>query len=122
MSLNWNLTKIANHKTTCFKTDSSGDEVMRGITHTLILTTMAVDLGEITAKNVDEWLVRLQCIARVYSDEGWSSITRQQLTDHIGLSTNVFPNKTRKQFMTKMAKALERECADEVKRIATTSE
>ena len=121
MSLNWNLTKIANHETTCFKTDSSGDEVMRGITHTLIFATMAVDLGEISAKNVDEWLVRLQCIGRVYADEGWSSITRQNLTDHIGLNTNV-SNKTRKQFLAKMGKALERECVSEVKRIATASE
>jgi hypothetical protein len=121
MSLNWNLSKIANTETTCWRKDSSGEEVMRGITHTLIFATMAVDLGEISAKNVDEWLVRLQCIGRVYADEGWSSITRQNLTDHIGLNTNV-SNKTRKQFLAKMGKALERECVSEVKRIATVSE
>ena len=121
MSLNWNLSKIANTETTCWRKDSSGDEVMRGITHTLIFSTMAVDLGEISAKNVEEWLVRLQCIGRVYSDEGWSSITRQDLTDHIGLSTNV-SNKTRKQFLSKMSKALERECASAAKRIAAVSE
>lgn len=120
MSLNWNLTKIANTESTCWRKDSSGEETMRGITHTLIFGTMAVDLGEITAKNVDEWLFRMQCIARVYGDEGWANITREQLTDHIGLSTNVI-SKTRKQFIAKMGKALERECADEMRRVAAVT-
>ena len=109
MSLNWNLNKIANTETTCWNTDSSGEEVMRGITHTLIFATMAVDLGEITAKNVDEWLVRVQVMARVSNDHGWLGITREKLVAHIGLNTNV-SNKTRKQFMGRMAKVLESRC------------
>lgn len=120
MSLNWNLSKIANTESVCWRKDSSGEETMRGITHTLIFATIAVDLGEITAKNVDEWLFRMQCIARVYNDEGWANITREQLTDHIGLSTNV-SNRTRKQFMGKMGTALEREAADAMRRVAAVA-
>jgi hypothetical protein len=117
MSLNWNLTRIRNRDVVCWERDEHGYNNISGVTHTIIFATMAVDLGEISAKNVDEWLMRLQCLGRVYSDEGWSSITRQQLTDHIGLSTNV-SNKTRKQFLSKMSQALERECVSEVKRSA----
>ena len=115
MSLNWNLSKIANTESVCWHKDSSGEETMRGITHTLIFATMAVDLGAITAKNVDEWLVRVHVLARVSNDHGWLGITREKLVAHIGLSTNV-SNKTRKQFMGRMAKSLEQRCVDAMRR------
>jgi hypothetical protein len=116
MALNWNLSKIANNDAVCFSyTDGdNGPRRLRQITENLIWATIAVDLGEITAKNVDEWRFRLNCIALVYADASWAEITREDIAKHIGLSTNV-SSRTRKQFVAKMAKALEREAADKVR-------
>jgi hypothetical protein len=117
MSLNWNLSKIANKDTVCFRADSNGERELTGLTHALIWGTIAVDLGEITAKNVDEWKFRLNCIGLVYDDKTWAEITREDIAKHIGLSTNV-TSRTRKQFIAKMAKALEREVSDSIRREA----
>lgn len=114
MALNWNLSKIANKDTVCFSDHGDGESRLNGLTHNLIWATIAVDLGEITAKNVDEWQFRLNCIALVYGDASWAEITSEDIAKHIGLSTNV-SNRTRKQFMAKMAKSLEREAADKVR-------
>lgn len=118
MALNWNLSKIANKDTVCFSDHGDGESRLSGLTHNLIWATIAVDLGEITAKNVDEWRFRLNCIALVYGDPSWAEITREDIAAHIGLSTNV-SSRTRKQFVAKMATALEREAAAKV-RYATT--
>lgn len=114
MSLNWNLTKIRNRDVVCWERDEHGCNNISGVTHTIILRTMAVDLGEVTEKNIDEWLFRMRCLARVYGDDGWTNIVREQLQNHIGLSTNV-SSKTRKQFIARMSKALECECMYELK-------
>lgn len=112
MSLNYNLTKIKNHDTVCFSVDSKGEERMRSITNLLIWSTMSVDLGEITAKNIDEWLFRLKAIGLIYQEESQLNVTREQLVAHIGLSTNVFPNKTRAQFLKNCAERISRRASD----------
>jgi len=69
----------------------------------------APDLGKITAKNIDEWLFRLDVAARVYEDrDGFGAIDREDLTKHIGLETNVIDT-TRAGFLRKMTKSLERQ-------------
>lgn len=114
MSLNWNVSKVANHDTVCFtQPDEDGNREMRSLTNTLIWATIAVDLGSIKATNIDEWLFRLQGLAIAYGDSGWADITRAELQAHIGLSTNVVDT-TRAKFVTKIAKAIEREAADKV--------
>jgi hypothetical protein len=107
MSLNWNLSKIANKDTVCFTQHEDGQR-LTGLTHALIWATIAVDLGQITAKNITEWQIRLQMIAVAYGDPAWGEITRQQLEAHIGLSTNV-SNTTRTKFLRKIALVMERE-------------
>jgi hypothetical protein len=115
MSLNYNLTKIKNHDTVCFRIDSDGEERMRPVTNLLIWSTMSVDLGEITAKNVDEWLFRLKAIGLIYQEESQLKVTREQLVAHIGLTTNVFPNKTRAQFLKNCAERISRRASDLVR-------
>lgn len=117
MSLNWNLSRIANKDTVCYRDHGDGEQRLTSLTHNLIWSTMAVDMGEITAKTVDEWHFRLQCIALVYGDQGWSDITREDIANHIGLSTNVI-KRTRKQFLAKMATVLERKATAAVRQAA----
>jgi hypothetical protein len=115
MSLNYNLTKIKNHDSVCFSVNRDGEKTMRGITNLLIWSTISVDLGEITAKNVDEWLFRLKAVGLIYQDENQMKVTREQLIAHIGLTTNVFPNKTRAQFLKRCAERISNRAADLVR-------
>lgn len=109
MSLNWNITKVANKDTVCFNDNGDGDCRLSGLTERLIWATLVVDLGKITAKNIDEWLFRLDVAARVYEDrDGYGAIDREDLTKHIGLETNVIDT-TRAGFLRKMTKSLERQ-------------
>ena len=110
MSLNYNLSKIANFETACLtKPDAEGNRQLRSVTNHLIWATMIIDLGEIKATNIDEWMFRLQAIGRAYQDDAHLKITRQMLEQHIGLSTNV-ANKTRAAFLKHVTKMLERDC------------
>lgn len=120
MSLDWNITKVANKDTVCFNypEGEDGPRQLRQITENLIWATIAVDLGNITAKNIDEWLVRLQIVARVSGSDTYTSILRSDLENHIGLSTNV-TTCTRAGFLRKMTRCLEREANASV-RYATT--
>jgi hypothetical protein len=83
------------------------------ITDALIWRSLLVGLNKITEKNLDEWMYRIYCNEIVFQDpfkaydfhetEGWVErpFCKQDLIDHIGLSTNV-SNTTRKQFWKKL--------------------
>lgn len=115
MSLNFDLTEVQKRlgdrweEVTTYP-DDIGKEKQRWhpVTDSLIWKTMAVDLGIIKEDNIDEWVWRLQFLQALdgaeFSDgEGNEAyITRQDVEDHIGLRTNVI-NKTRKQFLEKLA-------------------
>ena len=118
MSLNWDIRKIENYNEVCFRTNADGERELRGVTHDLIWLTMAVGMGNITPKNIDEWEFRLQVLSMMpgrQAVEMYARLTREVLTQHIGLQTNVFPNETRAKFMSRMAKSLERDAASAVR-------
>lgn len=107
MSLNWNVSRIADSDRVCWRT-ADADQPMRGIkagerylsptTEALIWSTLGVGLGEITAANWRRFWVRLQAV------EAWSGklisegdrgdgrpwdLTAEDVRAHIGLHTNV---------------------------------
>lgn len=97
MSLNWNIGSIKDHKTVCTiiaeKDDEmrgvkAGDELLNPITSTLIWTTLAVDMGEITEKNAAEFYDRYVFANRVCGVTS-EDVTLDDVKRHIGLSTNV---------------------------------
>jgi hypothetical protein len=63
MSLDWSIDKVKNADDLCWlpakpgQTDDQRD--MNPVTHSLIMSTMAVDMGEITKKNCEEFFIRL---------------------------------------------------------------
>ena len=123
MALNWNISKVANKDTVCFTEHENGcyeiEKRLSSLTERLIWATMRIGVGRITAKNIDEWLFRLDVVARVYEDrDGYGSITRDDLTKHIGLSTNASET-TRAGFLRMMTDALVRQASDAV-RYSTT--
>lgn len=102
MALNWWLDRVQDYE----KVAPCEENKLEGtITNALIWATMTVDLREITAKNVDEWLFRLSVVKehrgalvnRFIEDpsrpSGWREepyyITREDLVRRIGLATNV---------------------------------
>ncbi len=89
MSLDFKLDKIKNYKTVT----RYGNELST-VTNGLIWSTLSVGLGEITEKNVDEWMVRLALVDKLLGTmlkkNGESRpFTRDEVVTHIGLTTNV---------------------------------
>jgi hypothetical protein len=130
MSLNSDLTAIKNMDKLCYVPDPETPEnerteekgwKMNPITEALIWITMAVDMGEITEKNVDEfyWRLRFQekfrnykiLIAKSIKDKNAGrgfNPTYKQIRAHIGLKTNA-ATATRAKFMVRMIRAMEQE-------------
>jgi len=90
------------------------DDDDKDLRTTLIWGALAVDLGSITAKNVEEWMFRLkfqEAIGLDYLSLGEMSndpdALRAGLTRWIGLTTNV-QTMTRKKWVTKVVNLMEK--------------
>lgn len=86
---------------------------------TLTWGAMAVDLGSITEKNVDEWLFRLYFQEQVGLDYiSLGEMTMQDVREGLlrwkGLSTNV-QTLTRKQWLAKVVKNMEERVASKIR-------
>ena len=106
MSLDWDTEK-------CNPPLPEGDDD-KNLRTTLIWGSLAVDLGSITAKNVEEWMFRLkfqEAIGLDYLSLGEMSddpdALRAGLTRWIGLTTNV-QTMTRKKWVTKVVNLMEK--------------
>lgn len=130
MALCWDIRKIKQQDSVCWQpADEDGEQRMTARCEILIWATMALDLGSLTAKNVDEWLVRFRMYEQAFGPLGkitepdaegklattpWRP-TRQELERFVGLSTNV-ATKSRAAFRTRMAKNIETDAVRAVKR------
>ena len=101
MSLDWSIDKIKDYKTVCWRGEDADGLHLRHKTDILIWATMRVDLSEISAKNIDEWLRRIAVcklfdapFGREYYEEDGKRLHRGYypdraiLEEHIGLGTN----------------------------------
>lgn len=115
MSLDFKLGDIKNYRELCWTDSQLGHDCkqLTGLTHALIWDTMTVGLGEVTEKNLDEWMYRLCIMDRVYPRE--MKITRQDLVSHIGLRTNA-STFTRAAFKKKAMNMLDGEARRHVER------
>ena len=98
MALHFNFTKVKNNETVCLTPEGE----IRVRTDALIWLTMAIDLGGITPKNVDEFIVRLRMYEMV---AGPTNISAEAVRAHVGLSTNV-SDTTDAQFAKKLSKLM----------------
>jgi hypothetical protein len=104
MSLNWNVEKIKDYKNVCWidgedEGEAGDDRRMNPVTETLIFGTMGVGLGNITARNVDEFAARFRILERIhgaflYKPDGKGGTKDWLVSDedfimHIGLACNV---------------------------------
>lgn len=98
MALHFDFTKVKNNETVCLTPEGE----IRVVTDALIWLTMALDLGGITPKNVEGFIVRLRMYEAV---AGPTNITAAQVRSHVGLSTNV-SDTTDAQFAKKLSKLM----------------
>lgn len=111
MSLNYWFDKIDNYKEVVWiptPTDENPDEVtMNPVTNALIFGSISVGLGEITDKNIDEWVARFRIIEKLHGhmlvkgDGTPWFVTNEEFVAHIGLRTNV-SNESRAQWMRRL--------------------
>jgi hypothetical protein len=99
MSLDYSFKNIDGYEELCYE----GDD-LSPVTKALVFATMSTHIGEITEKSYEEFYARLHTFEKLhgpfvsYSD-GPKHITLDQVKAHIGLKTNVFPEKTRNQWL-----------------------
>ncbi len=121
MSLNYDLSKIADHKKLCF-TKVKGGFKIHPLTEALIFFTMFADMGKVTEKNAREFATRLRAYELangpmlVYDKskkrkkgkqpEEPQYICEGAVREHIGLETNVFPMASRIKFNKKLGRTI----------------
>ncbi len=93
MSLNFDISKIAEN------VKHNRDGSISLVTRTMIFATMNTGIGEITEDNAAEFYARASTWESVFgaargSQSGDIFITPQEVRDHIGLTTNVFPKES----------------------------
>jgi hypothetical protein len=103
MSLNWDISKVRNNNEVCKINVGTAEQRLNPVTEGLIYATLTVGLGEITEKNVDEWMLRLGFTDRLHGtllkkDRQDRPFTREEVVAHIGLRTNV-SKETRAKFI-----------------------
>lgn len=112
MALHWSVADVADHDNVCFYIAEAedagrgidvGDKLLNGITKSLIFATIPVGFGTITEANAKEFYTRLSAWERLYGATCYNGdgsdrfITREDVTKHVGLSTNA-SDKTTRQF------------------------
>jgi hypothetical protein len=111
MSLNWDISKIADFENVCTITlekddpnrGAAGTKVMNPITNALIWATMTIGVAEITEKTIDTFFERLRLVETLYgsmltTSTGDRIITRAEVEQHMGLRTNAVPAWSDKKF------------------------
>jgi hypothetical protein len=105
MSLNWNVSNIADSNAVCFRHFEEDGQPLRELkqsTEQLIFLTMVVGMGRITESNHKEFFKRvalferLHGVVRVKFDGGYRAddpYTLEDIRQHIGLTTNVSEEK-----------------------------
>ena len=62
---------------------------MKPDTQLLVFATMALDIGEVTEDNVEEWYWRAQFLDALSNEDTYAVLTREFVRRHIGLWVNV---------------------------------
>jgi hypothetical protein len=108
MSLNIDISRIADHDSVCFMPTDDGTRQWKPITTRIGFTTMVVDIGDITEENAEEFYCRASLISDIYSSASMDPeipLTLDEIRAHIGMRTNVV-TLTRKQWLAKVTKTV----------------
>jgi len=95
MSLDWSIGN-------CRDWEELNSDEEWPITNELIWANLVVHLGEITEKNWEEFYARYTIWCRMGGDSRGTKVTPMDVHRRIGMATNVFPAKTRLQWIREM--------------------
>ena len=115
MSLDWNLTKIADHETLCWNTHADGKRFLHPTTHAMILLTPVLGIAPRDEKQAKEFWTRLAIYQSLFGsmvrDERgeYVWITEDDVKAHTGLHTNVFPTTPRGKWVNHITTCFENE-------------
>jgi hypothetical protein len=119
MALNWDTRDIKNHKEVCWVGEGE-DRRLNPVTDALIWYTLALDIGDLSEANLNEFVFRMRTYDRLFrpllSDANGDDrkLTYAEVKAHVGLSTNV-SKVARNSWMKRMVENLSRETARLVK-------
>jgi len=106
MSLNWDANKCAN--------PLPANDSEAGGRECLIWGSIVLDMGDITEKNVDEWLFRFKFLEKINRSFTNQPMTVDVIRRWIGLRMNVI-TLSRKKWMKKIMDGVERDVQSELK-------
>lgn len=115
MALNWDLTKIKDFETVCFRTDAEGNRKLNPVTESMIWLTMHLGIGGLTKRHAPEFAKRLNVYQGIFgpilfNESGPAYLGAEEVYAHIGLTTNV-SHETRSKFMKRVWGHVDREFA-----------
>ena len=94
MALNWDIREVANQKEVCWI--GEGDQYrLNPVTDAVIWYTLALDIGDLSEANLDEFVFRMRTYDRLFSplltgpDGEDRKLTYAEVRAHVGLHTNV---------------------------------
>lgn len=101
MSLDWNATEIRDHE------EVLAEGTPWAITQSVIFGCMGTGIGRLTEQNVGEYIVRAKFLQLLdgpwlQGPDGPVEVTASDIRRRIGLSTNVFPQETRAQWLKRV--------------------
>lgn len=97
MSLDWDIGKIRDYKTYCYRDNGDGTTTLNGKTEALIWATMPVGMGSITERNWETFYRRLHLLEKitgtfchrfVNGKKETRYFTPDEVKRHVGLRTN----------------------------------
>lgn len=112
MSLNWDVRDVENSDTVCFH-EVDGERRLRPVTEALIFGCMGIGIGEITKNNWKEVHKRHCLLGGLMGVP--TKFTEQDIVNHIGLSTNVFPKEPLGKWVRRMMDNIDYLYAEKVK-------
>lgn len=110
MSLDFNVTKIKGYDNTSDDGIGYGPSGLSPVTHSIVFACLTTGIGEITERTASEFWARI-CLyeklegAFLSTPDGPRPFTMEDVYNHIGLTTNVFPEETRAKWMSRIIKA-----------------
>jgi hypothetical protein len=116
MSLNWDARNVTKEGRAALE-KRHGEKLAGQIVAYFCWVLMSVDIGEVTDKNVDEILFRDRVAFKIIGGTALQNYTPDaaDVRALIGYTSNV-STRSRRQFMSKMARVLENTVRDEMRR------
>jgi hypothetical protein len=100
VSLDFSLGKIKNYKEVCWQeTDEDGTQ-LKPRTHQIIWGCMSTGIGVINERTIPEWKGRYDLWCKIHDLD--DPVPTDVLYQHIGLSTNVFPEESRAKWLKRI--------------------